>query len=627
MNIPRFDFRKAFILELILIVLFAGGLSLHFLHIVPAQYEIFVLGFIGIVGLIPVAKSTWESILARRINVDLLAAIALIFSILNQQWSSVLFINLMLTSARLFDLYTKRRARISLESLNKLKPSQARVMREGKDVLIPLSDVHVGDIVAVDLGEQVPVDGVITQGEATIDQSSLTGESVPVLRTLNERVHSATVVVSGNILVCAERVGTETTFERMIELVESAQSAKTHLETIGETFANWYIGIMLGVSIVLYAVTKNLPLVLSVVLVVCADDIAVATPIAFITSIGTAAKRGIIVKGTDFLEGVSKITTLVVDKTGTITTGKLAVKNVRSFGGTPLPKMLETSGIVCQRSTHPISKAIAEYIQKNGVICSEPDTFTEKEGLGIIGTKNGDHIIIGRVKFLETNGIIATPEISTAIDEEHEKANNVTLIALNGQIIGLFALADEMRKGARETIIALKNRGLEQVVMLTGDNEAVAQAIAKSAGIDTYHADLLPQDKVTALEKYLGKGKVVAMVGDGVNDAAVLARADIGIAMGGIGSDAAIESADIVLMKDELPKILELRTIADRVIGVAHQNFIIWGTVNAIGLYFVFTGVFDPPRAAAYNFLTDFIPIANSLRLFYYRKRPVRQAK
>lgn len=620
MNTPEHNFERSFFFEVALTVLFIIGLIFFYLGVIPDQFESFILGFIGAIGIIPVAGSAWESIKERRVNVDLLATIALAFSFLGREWGSVLFINLMLTSARLFDLYTKRRARISLESLAKLKPSEARVVRENEEVMLPLSEVNVGDIVKVDLGEQIPVDGTVERGEATVDQSSLTGESIPVLKVVNDRVHSATMVVSGNIFVRTERVGAETTFEKMIQLVESAQGSKTHVVTLGERFADWYIGIMLVVSIALYFYTKNLSLVLSVVLVVCADDIAVATPIAFITSIGTAAKRGIIVKSADFLEAISKVTTLVVDKTGTITMGKLAVKNVLLWGDTPKQDVLKLTGSVCRGSTHPVSKAIVEYIKNQGITLDEPESFEEKEGRGMQGIVAGKKVIVGRVQFLTEAGVPQEQAVTDSVKSEHDNANNVTLVAVDGKIVALFALADEMRSGINSTIVALKKRGLEETMMLTGDNEAIARVITKSAGIDGYSADLLPENKVSALEKYIKKGKVVAMVGDGVNDAAVLARADVGIAMGGIGSDAAIESADVVLMKDDFSKILELHDIAQRVMSVARQNFIIWGTVNVIGLYLVFTNVIGPSGAAAYNFLTDFLPIANSLRLFYYRK-------
>lgn len=621
MTINRPNFKKTFFIEIALFAFFLGGLGLHAAELIPTRFEVFVLAAIGFIGLIPVAKSAWESILEKKVNVDLLATIALFFSFLSGEWGSMLFINLMLTSARLLDLYTKRRSRISLESLAKLKPSRARVIRRGQTLLVPLTEVVIGDLVSVNLGEQIPVDGFVTKGSATVDQSSLTGESIPVLRSVNELVLSATVVVSGNIIVETERVGDETTFERMIKLVETAQNAKTRMKTVAERFASWYIGIMLVVAGVLYFFTKNVPLVLSVVLVVCADDIAIAIPLAYITSIGAAARRGIIVKGADFLERFSKITTLIVDKTGTVTMGKLAVRDTRSFGKTSPKKILKLVGAVCRGSTHPISRAIVQYIENQDISFDEPDHFEEKEGRGIQATKDGVDILVGRLEFLREKGIVPTEEVVVAIKEVESQANNVTLVAIDNEIVGLFGLADEIRGDIRSTITALKRRGVTETVMLTGDNEIVARAVAEYAGIGKYYAGLLPENKVDVLAQYLNKNKTVAMVGDGVNDAAVLARADIGIAMGGIGSDAAIESADIVLMKDDFEKLLELGDIAQRVLRVAYQNFMIWGIVNAIGLYFVFNGTLDPSKAAAYNFITDFIPIFNSLWLFHYRGR------
>ncbi len=620
MNTDRNNFRKAFAYEAGLMALFLSGLAAHFVGIIPPESEKIVLGLMGIIGLIPVARSAWQSILQKKINVDLLATVALFFSFISGEWVSMIFINLMLTSARALDLYTKRRSRISLESLAKMKPSQARIVKDGKIELVPLTKVKIGDFVSVNLGEQIPTDGTVVKGEATVDQSSLTGESMPVLRTVNDMVLSATVISSGNLIVRAERIGDETTFERMIKLVESAQEAKTRMKTMAERFAAWYISLMLIVAFGLFAITRDVKLVLSVVLVVCADDIAIAIPLAYITGIGTAARQGIIVKGADFLEGFSKITTLIVDKTGTVTLGKLIVKNMQPLGGVERSKILELSGVVCKGSTHPISKAIVKFVEQQDITLGDSESFEEKEGRGIRGFVDDTEVLIGRLEFMKEHGIYPSIEATTSIQKEEEEANNVTLVAVNGTIAGMFALADEMREDIHSTISILKQQGIKETIMLTGDNEIVARTVAKNAGIDTYYAGLLPENKVSILAKYLGPQKTVAMVGDGVNDAAVLARADIGIAMGGIGSDAAIESADVVLMQDDFKKIIDLRNIAKNVLNVAKSNFVIWAVVNTIGLFLVFTGVLDPPKAAAFNFLTDFIPIANSLRLFYYKK-------
>ncbi|MHB1118262.1 MAG: heavy metal translocating P-type ATPase, partial [Minisyncoccota bacterium] len=574
---------------------------------------------IAFVGLIPVAKSALISLRSKRISVDLLATIALFFSLIAHEWVSVLFINMMLTSARILDLYAKRRVHDSLQSLAKLKPLFACVVHDQKNIDVPISEVQRGDLVLVNLGEQIPVDGRVEKGVATVDQSSLTGESLPALLKEGDAVLSATVVVSGNITVRAEKVGPETTFERMIKLVESSQSAKSRIKTVAERFASWYIGIMLVVAIILYATTGDTKLVLAVVLVVCADDIAIAIPLAYVAAIGTAARRGIIIKSADFLEQAAKITTLIVDKTGTLTMGRLAIKNVHVWGNITLPQTIEMSAALSSKSTHPIAKAIIRYTKDNNIPYDNSVEITEVEGRGVMGVYKGNKIIIGRREFIHEQGIPIDTEVEQAISEAGMRGNNTTIIAQNDKIIGLLALADEVRGGVAETIASLEKSGVKETIMLTGDNEGAAKSVAQYTGINTYYPKLFPKDKISVLEKYLGRGRIVAMVGDGVNDAAVLTRSDIGIAMGGIGSDAAIDSADIVLMKDDFPKLLELRSIARKVLAVSHQNFTIWAFINIIGLYFVFTGLLDPSGAAAYNFITDFIPISNALRLYRYQ--------
>ncbi|MCK9344613.1 MAG: cation-translocating P-type ATPase [Candidatus Pacebacteria bacterium] len=622
MDNDRIDFKKAFRFEASLVVLFLATFVLYFSKLLPHELEEAVFIIVGLAGVIPVAKSALESLFEKRINVDLLAAIALFFSFISEEWGSMLFINLMLTGARMLDLYTKRRVRLSLESLMKLKPVKARVLREGKPIEIPLSEVRIGDLVIVNLGEQIPVDGVVFDGSATINQASLTGESFPVLKEVNSSVLAATVVVSGNIIIRTEHIGTATTFERMIKLVEASHQAKTRMKTLAERFASWYIGIMLLVAVILFLVTNDTRLVLAVVLVVCADDIAIAVPLAYIVAIGTAARHGIVIKSADFLEQASKLTTLIVDKTGTLTLGKLAVATIHRFNNYDESTLLKTASALCARSNHPVSVAIREHAKEKGFTEEALQQFKEIEGRGLVGkNKNGEQIMLGRLEFLDENGIGVDSEVGNILTDGILKGNNMTLLAINDRIVGIFALEDEVRSGMQNTIQTLKNRGIKEIIMLTGDNEGTAKNIAAKLGIDKYYSKLMPEHKVFVLKDHLGKNnRIVGMVGDGVNDAAVLAQADVGIAMGRIGTDAAIESADIVLMQDDFGKILEVREISEKVRNIVRGNFLIWGVVNAIGLYFVFIHVFGPSQAALYNFLTDFIPIANSLRMFQSKK-------
>lgn len=624
MNNDYQNFKKSIHSEVALLVLFCATFFFYFTNLLPEDFNESLFAIVGIIGLYPVVKSAIHSLKEKKVNVDLLATIALFFSFISAEWGSMLFINLMLSGARLLDIYTKRRVHTSLESLIKLKPKQARVLRGDQHIEIPLSEVRANDLVVVNLGEQIPVDGIVTKGSATINQASLTGESTPVLREAGDSVLSATVVVSGNIIVRAIHIGEETTFEKMINLVEASTEAKTKMRTLAEGFSSWYISLMLVGAIALYMVTRDQNLVLAVVLVVCADDIAIAVPLAYIVAMGTAARKGIIIKSADYLERAAKITTLVVDKTGTLTLGKMSVTKVKSFNGSSISQVLELAGSISARSTHPVSVAIREYAEATSEHpCLPFDEFTEREGRGIKGIDSSRReIILGRIEYFYEQEVHIDEEVSLAVLKEVTNGKNVTLIALDGTIIGMFALADTIREGVAGSIQTLKNDGIREVIMLTGDNEGVAKNISEQLDIDKYYAKLLPEHKVFVLKDYLGKGgRTVAMVGDGVNDAAVLALSDVGIAMGGIGTDAAIESADIVLMQDNFDKIVELHAMSKKVTSVVRGNFAIWGVVNAVGLYLVFIHVFGPAQAAAYNFLTDFLPIANSLRLLKQKTR------
>ncbi len=613
------DFSKQLRREITLASLFITTLVVHIFGVLPSSINVFLLGGVIILGIIPVALSAWESLLERKINVDLLATIALVFSLIAQEWSSALFINLMLSSARILGLYTSRHTKKTLEHLLSLKPLRARVMREGKSLFIALSRVRVGDHVLVNLGEQIPVDGVVLSGVASIDQASLTGESLPQIKQAKDQVLSSTIVVAGNLVVEAQKVGKETLFERMIALVESSEKAKTRVKTRAERFASWYIGIMLVAAILLYLVTQDERLVLAAILVVCADEIAVAIPIAYVAALGAAARRGMIIKSADILERAASMTKIIMDKTGTLTRGVLSVKHMIPFKGSSLAHAVELSGIVCHNSTHPIAKAISRFAESEGILCREPDHFEEIQGRGIIGTVNGEDIIMGRPEFLEEQGVTFNDKIREIILEEVSHGYSVVVVATKKSPLGIFSLADEIRPHAKEIIENLKRSGIKETIMLTGDNDSIARDVAHTVGIDRYYAGLFPEQKIRILEDHLRPGETVGYIGDGVNDAAVISRADIGIAMGTTGSDVAIESSDIVLVKDDLSKISEVRDLSQKVFEVVRGNFILWALFNIVGLYFVFTGVFGPSEAALYNFLTDFIPIANSIRLLRYQ--------
>ena len=546
-------------------------------------------------------------------SMDMLASVALVFSLWSQEWASSIFIALMLSSARLLSVLTEARTESSIDSLLKLRPSTAKVERDGRVETVPTADLAVGDTVVVDAGDRVPIDGVVLVGEASIDESSLTGESLPVDKEPGSSIFSSTLVSSGGLRIKTEKIGKDTTLEKIIELVKSSRKDRSKIHTLAERFGKIYlISILIFAGILLYF-THNTPLVLAVVLVVCADDVAIAIPLAFLGAIGSSAKRGVIVKGSAYLEALARAEVFVFDKTGTLTKGALAVSGVYPAEGISESELLQYSALASRDSKHPLSRAITLHARERGVEELFPESSHSVGGKGVFATHKGSTIIVGRITLLESEGIMIPEKVRDDTAHLGDQGKSVSLTARDGKVLGIIALHDEIKDEAAEAIHRLRALGARRIVMLTGDNEQVARVVAVQLGISEFYAGLLPEDKVTRIKELKREGEVV-MVGDGVNDAAALSTATIGIAMGAIGYDTAIESAHIVLMTDDLSRLVETIELARRTQRISIQDFWLWGVTNAAGLVLVFLGILGPAGAAAYNFLSDFFPLGNSLR-------------
>ncbi|MDD5152838.1 MAG: cation-translocating P-type ATPase [Candidatus Pacebacteria bacterium] len=607
---------KWWILDIILTVFLFAVLFLEGLKNLHFEIGNPLISAVAIVGTVPVIYSAIRSVYNKKISIDLLASIALIFSLVQHEWLSAIFINLMLTSARLLLAYNEARARRNLDHLLKLKPKTIKIKTEDGIVEIKYSDVKVGDIVLVDLGERVPVDGTVLSGTASLDESSLTGESIPVNKKAGNKVASSSLVVSGNLMIKTEKAEGDTTLEKIIKMVEKAQIDKPDIHTVADKFATWYLTAIFSITIILFFFTKNVSLVLAVLLVVCADDIAVAMPLTFLTAISFCARKGIIIKGASFLEALRDVKVVFVDKTGTLTKGKLKVERFVS-DSKDQTSALKYAGICSELSDHPMSKAIVAFSanlkEKNEKM---PDSFNETSGNGVLAIFDKKELVFGKQSFLEMNKVKISEDILSKAKEEEEKGFNVTFLSYDGVYIGYFVIADEVKENIKDSIEKLKLLGVEKIIMLTGDNERVAKRIKEVAGITGYYANLLPAQKLEHIRESLNKKYKVAMVGDGINDAAALSLADVGIAMGAIGYDVAIESADIVLVKDDFSRVPEMIEISKYVMKIAEQDFWIWGFSNLAGLGLVFTGILAPTGASAFNFLTDFLPLINSTRVF-----------
>ncbi|MCL4384317.1 cation-translocating P-type ATPase [Patescibacteria group bacterium] len=561
-----------------------------------------------------------NSLLKHKITVDQLASIALIVSFIHQEWLSVAFINLMIISARIFAIYTETKAKNTIKSLLKLRPSTVKVKRFGVVVNVPIEHLKVGDLVVIDSGDRVPVDGLVLAGRADLDQSSLTGESLPVLVDVNHHVYSSTLCLSGSLLVRADKVGADTTFQKIVKLVESAQANKVRFQTVAEKFASWYILITLVSSAAIYLISQNLNLVLAFLLVTCADDIAVAVPLAYWAAIANAAKKGIIIKGGNYLEALSQAKVLVTDKTGTLTRARLKVIQITPLSDKfNIEKILYYAANAESVSEHPIAKAIIRDARLRQIHYHAPEKFEEHPGGGITGRSASQLVDIGSPKYLHQSKHIALgPKVKMEITKWEKVGATTVLLAINHQLVGLIALEDEVKPEVPASVKELSRLGISRFVLLTGDNEYAAANIAQKTGIHEVYANSKPEDKVHFIERNIHTPAKLIYVGDGVNDAASLAAADVSFAMGAIGTDSAIESADIAIMDDKFSHIASTIKLAQFTKSIVVTDFTLWGIVNLIGLYLAFAGLINPSQAAFYNFVTDFLPLFNSFRLFNY---------
>lgn len=598
-------------------------------------HGISILAFLSFLGLAPVAASAVKDLFDKRLSVDMLASIALAFSLFAAEWSSAAFITLMLAFARIFDHITSSRAKAVIQSLMKYHVERVRLSLDGAVKEVHISQVKPGDLVIIDAGDRAPVDGSVVSGSAEMDESSLTGESELVAKKSGDKVSTATVSESGSLIVRTERVGPDTTLARIIKLIEEASRDKNKAERAADRFTQWYIFISLVGSIALYAYGLSPSVVLSVLLVVCADDIAVAVPLAFTAAISRAARRGVIVKGSSAFEQISRIKYVLTDKTGTLTRGKPKVVGIRAYGvkepgshgidgkaWTPQDVLLRAA-FGASESHHAVSRAILEEAHAKGISSHVPDRFEEVSGQGVVFERAGESLALGRATLLEQKKCSIPEEVLRDALAEKDAGRGVVFLSSGRQCIGLISYKDELRPHAKSIIEETRAFGVTEWHMLTGDNARAAAAVAVELGIDPkhVHAEMTPEGKldfVRRFEKEHGgvrqSSGVVAYIGDGVNDAASLALADVSIAMGGVGADAAIEAADVTIMKDDLGRLPEVMKISRKVRSVMRQNFAIWALTNGVGLALVSFGILGPAGAAAYNFLTDFLPIGNALR-------------
>ena len=551
-------------------------------------------------------------------------------------------VTMFVLAGRYFEKRAKRRAGAALRALLELGAKDVAVLRGGVETRIPTSELRVGDAFVVRPGEKIATDGVVIEGSSAVDRSMITGESVPVEVTVSDAVTGATVNAGGRLVVRATRVGADTQLAQMARMVEEAQTGKAEVQRLADRISGIFVPIVLVIALgtlvawLLWGPSAGtgagtaaaFTAAVAVLIIACPCALGLATPTALLVGTGRGAQLGILIKGPEVLESTRRVDTIVLDKTGTVTEGRMSVARVVAEKGTDAYELLRLAGAVEHASEHPIARAIAKAAMRKQWV-PEPvegpatlpavDSFQNTEGRGVSGVVDGRAVLVGRQSFLEEWSIHPSPEILAAKADAEASGQTAVLVAWDGAPRGLIVVADEVKPTSAEAVASFRALGLTPV-LLTGDNAAAAQHIAAQVGIDEVIAEVLPAEKVAVVQRLQGEGRVVAMVGDGVNDAPALAQADLGLAMG-TGTDAAIEAADITLVRGDLRAASDAIRLSRRTLGTIKGNLFWAFAYNTAAIPLAALGLLNPMIAGAAMAFSSVFVVGNSLRLRRFRSQ------
>jgi P-type Cu+ transporter len=627
---PEKELRKLKMYVAISIVLTIPIVILSLPHMLPSQFAgLFPMDVMHYSNYIMLALATplqfwigwrfyrglWDGIKARASNMDTLIAIGTsaaylysavvtlapgYFPFTSVYFETAAIIITLILIGRLLETKTKERASDAVRKLLDLQPKMAKVIRDGTEVDVPIEQIQEGDAIAVRPGERIPTDGILIEGFSSVDESAITGESIPVDKKKGDEVIGATINKSGLLRVRATKVGQDTVLSQIIRLVEEARTGKAQMQRLVDQVAKYFVpavlGIAIGVGLGWYFIggiglTFSLLAFVSVIIIACPCALGIATPAALMMGSGKAAENGILFKGGEYLEIASKVNTIVFDKTGTLTKGKPSVTDIIDLSGIDEDELLRLAAIAESGSEHPLGQAVVHKAKEKGIMISNPNSFEAVSGHGLRARYAEHTIIIGNRKLMENNNFTVTEAVETTLKQLETQGKTATLVTIDNKVAGVISLADTIKDNAKEAIDSLKLMGIE-VIMLTGDNERTAKAVASKLGIGRVIAQVLPQQKEQAISKLQNEGRVVAMVGDGINDAPALAKADLGIAIGS-GTDVAKETGGIILIKDDLRDVVTALDLGRKTVSKIKQN-LFWAFAYNTGLIPIAGGILVP---------------------------------
>ncbi|MBY0388043.1 MAG: manganese-exporting P-type ATPase CtpC [Mycobacterium pseudokansasii] len=569
----------------------------------------------------PFLRGALRSLRSGKAGTDALVSAATVASLILRENVVALTVLWLLNIGEYLQDLTLRRTRRAISELLRGNQDTAWIrLPDGAEVQVPIDTVQIGDDVVVHDHVAIPVDGEVVDGEAIVNQSAITGENLPVSVVVGTHVHAGSVVVRGRLVVRAQAVGNQTTIGRIITRVEEAQQDRAPIQTIGENFSRRFVPASFIVSAITLLITADVRRAMTMLLIACPCAVGLSTPTAISAAIGNGARRGILIKGGSHLEQAGRVEAIVFDKTGTLTVGRPVVTNIIAMHKDWEPEQVLAYAASSEiHSRHPLAEAVIRSTEERRISIPPHEECEVLVGLGMRTWADGRTLLLGSPSLLRSENVKVSKKASEWVDTLRRQAETPLLLAVDGTLVGLISLRDEVRSEAAEVLKQLRDNGVRRIVMLTGDHPDIAKVVAEELGIDEWRAEVMPEDKLEVVRELQDDGYVVGMVGDGVNDAPALAAADIGIAMGLAGTDVAVETADVALANDDLQRLLDVRDLGGRAVEVVRQNYGMSIAVNAAGLLIGAGGALSPVLAAILHNASSVAVVANSSRLIRYR--------
>ena len=614
----RFILKKKRLITLISGILIAAAFISHYaFHFEPLSWWGLLIA--SIIGVAPIAIQAYQALKVKVVSIDVLVTIAVIGALIIGNFEESAIVTFLFLFGDFLEQRTLNKTRSAIRELTEMAPESAlKQMADGSYEEVEIDEVDIGDVLRVLTGAKVPVDGIVLTGEGHVNEASITGEPIPAAKAPGSQVFAGTILDNGTLHIEAQRVGEDTTFGRIIELVEEAQDAKSEAERFIDRFSKWYTPAVLALGFIVWLISRNVELAITILVLGCPGALVIGVPVSNVAGIGNGARHGVLLKGSEVIHDFSRVDTMIFDKTGTLTQGKPVVSEVKLYTEDN-GKTRSYLASVEAESDHPLARAIVEYLDEKTLY--PVDSTDVVKGGGIVATVDGKHVAVGNAALMNQEGVHLSHEAQADIARFEQEGNSLVLTSVDGELQALVGIRDQIRPGVKDDLARLKKMGVKNLVLLSGDNQGTVDLVAKELGLTEAHGNMLPEDKAAYLKDMQSKGHIVAFVGDGVNDSPSLALAQIGIAMGS-GTDVAIETSDVVLMNSDFSLLPHALGLTKATASNMRQNiFIAVGVVLVLLASVFFSTWMNMSIGMLVHEGSILVVILNGMRLLRYKPR------